>query len=226
MSALEQLRDPDTELSVAWTALQKAFGPTVPAWEVETIRIELERRGVPTTDALMSKLLAAQTAYVSRTWCVDHDVLFAFALACDGIGANSEALHHPTPEQLCWAVRELQVVCEELITNDHGFDPDTIDPAVAAVLLDEGMCVTPDELEFSKDVLEGMTPHSQATASKAYEAFSKLVHYPSETLRRTLEGELRNAVDVQVRRLVECKLYVDARSERRARQHALLDSFR
>lgn len=201
------------------------MGVTVPAWEVETIQIELDRRKIPATPALMAKILAAQTAFTSRTWTVDHDVLFAFALACDGIGANAEAIHHPTPEQLAWAVKELEAVCEEFITDDHGFDPDTVDPAVAVVLLDEGLCVTPDELEFARDVLDGLCAHSASTSKAAYKAFEKIRLYPTAALRRTLEDEPQSAVDVQVHRLIECQLYVDERRARRARQHGLLNSF-
>jgi len=224
-SLSEMLGDADLELSVAWTAAQLLLGPTLPAWEVETIKIELERRKIPTTDRLMAKLLAAQTATETREWATDHDVFFAFALACDGIGANPEAIHHPTPEQLAWAVKELEALTGQRITDDHGFDPDTVDPAVAVVLLDEGLCVSPIELHFAQDVLEKITRGPDTLAAKAYAAFAKLKDYPDETLRRTLASDPTSDVDVQVHRLIECQLYVEERVVRRARQHAVLNSF-
>lgn len=224
-SLSELLSDPAVELTIAWTAAQGLLGPTLPAWEFETIKLELERRHVPTTEGLMAKLLAAQSCAVTRAWTTDHDVFFAFALACDGIGANPGAIHHPTPEQLCWAVKELESLTEARITDDHGFDPDTVDPAVAVVLLDEGLCVAPEELTFARDVLEKITPGSKTLAPKAYAAFSRLRDYPDETLRRTLRDDPTSDVDVQVHRLIECQLYVEERVVRRARQHAVLNSF-
>ena len=140
-------------MSVAWTAALKVLGLTLPAWEPDTIRIELERVKIPPTDALMAKLLGAQTVVTGPVWSYDHDVLFSLALACDGVPAAADCFAHPTPEQLCWLMHELNALTGHTFTEDDGFDPDTIDPAIAVVLHDEGMPLAPPELSFAQDAL-------------------------------------------------------------------------
>ena len=85
MNASDVLNDACVEVSMAWRAAEQLLGPTIAAWEPETLRIELERHGVPPTDTLMAKLLAAQTIVATCAWTYDHDVLFAFALACEAM---------------------------------------------------------------------------------------------------------------------------------------------
>jgi len=220
--ATELLQDPTIELSVAWNAALTALGPTLGVWEPETIRIELERRRVPATDALMAKLLAAQTIVTGPVWTYDHDVFFAMALACDGVPAASDAIHHPTPEQLCWAVMEIERLTGDKITEDHGFDPDGVDPAVAAVLHDEGLVFAPDPLHFAQDVLDSFTKLEQGFVNKVERAWSTQKMLPYEALRRMLREEPSTALDGQIHRLAACRIYCDERIERRSRQDAIL----
>lgn len=220
--ATELLADPEVELSVAWNAAMHALGATLGVWEPETIRIELERRKVPATDALMAKLLAAQTVVTGPVWTYDHDVLFALALACDGMPAAADAIHHPTPEQLCWVVLEIERLTGDRITDDHGFDPDAIDPAVAAVLHDEGMVLAPDPLHFAQDVLDDYTKLEHDFVNRVERAWLGQKKLPHEALRRMLREEPTTALDVQIHRLAACRVYCDERTERRARQDAAL----
>lgn len=151
------LADPELAPSCAWAACRSLFGGDVADWEPDTFRIELGRKGVDVRPALMAKVLGAQTVVTTTVWANDHDALFAFALACEGVPAAADAFHHPTPEQLAWAIREIRRLhpLPADLANE-GFDPDEIDPAVACVLLDDGLCVAPDELGFVQDVLDRM----------------------------------------------------------------------
>ncbi len=221
--ALELLKDPEVELSCAWTAAMQALGATIGVWEPDTIRIELERRRIPPTDSLMAKLLAAQTIVTGPVWTYDHDVLFAMALTCDGIPAAADAIHHPTPEQLAWAVMEIERLTGDKITEEHGFDPDAVDPAVAAVLHDEGMVLAPDPLRFAQDVLDQFTKLKQAFVTEVEQAWAKRKHDPHDALRRMLREEPSTALAVQLHRLAECRVYCDERAARRARQERLLE---
>jgi hypothetical protein len=221
-SASEALRDPLVELSVAWTAAQKVLGLTLPAWEPDTIRIELERAKIPPTDELMAKLLGAQTVVTGPVWTYDHDVLFALALACDGLSASAEAIHHPTPEQLCWVVRELEALTDHNFSDEDGFDPDTIDPAIAAVLHEEGVAVAPKELAFAQPALDHFLQSEKDLPARVAKAWKSVEKMPSEDLRRTLRDAPKSSLDVQVHRLIECRLYVIERSDRRSRQNASL----
>jgi hypothetical protein len=221
-SASEALRDPLVELSVAWTAAQKVLGLTLPAWEPDTIRIELERAKIPPTDELMAKLLGAQTVVTGPVWTYDHDVLFALALACDGLSASAEAIHHPTPEQLCWVVRELEALTDHNFSDEDGFDPDTIDPAIAAVLHEEGVAVAPKELAFAQPALDHFLQSEKDLPARVAKAWKSVEKMPSEDLRRTLREAPKSSLDVQVHRLIECRLYVIERSDRRSRQNASL----
>ena len=221
-AAAEALRDPLVEMSVAWIAAQHTLGLTLPVWESDTIRIELERAKIPATDALMAKLLGAQTVVTGPVWTYDHDVLFALALACDGVPAAAEALHHPTPEQLCWLLKELEALTAHTFTHDDGFDPDTVDPAIAAVLHDEGMAMAPKELAFVQPALDYFIRGDKALAERVAKAWKTAEKVPSDDLRRTLRETPKTALDVQLHRLIECRLYVNERSDRRSRQHAAL----
>lgn len=219
-AASEILRDPRVEMSVAWVAAQKVLGLTLPAWEPDTIRIELERAKIPPTDELMAKLLGAQTVVTGPVWTYDHDVLFALALACDGVSASGEAIHHPTPEQLCWVVRELTALTDHTFTEDDGFDPDTIDPAIAVVLHDEGLALAPKELAFCQDVLDTLLVGEKDLPARTRKEWKTVEKMPLDALRRMLQGEPKSAVDAQVHRLIECLLYVIERTDRRSRQNA------
>lgn len=219
-AASETLRDPHVEMSVAWVAAQKVLGLTIPAWEPDTIRIELERAKIPPTDELMTKLLGAQTVATGPVWTYDHDVLFALALACDGVPASAEAIHHPTPEQLCWVVRELTALTDHVFTKDDGFDPDTIDPAIAVVLHDEGIALAPPELAFAQEALDKLLVGDKDLPGKVAKAWADTQKMPMEHLRRMLGKNPKSAVDAQVHRLIECLIYVTERTDRRSRQNA------
>jgi hypothetical protein len=225
VSAAAALKDPLVAPSVAWDALKRLLGPTVAAWEFDTIRIELDRRGIPTTDSLMAKLFGAMTVAITDTWTYDHDVLYSFAVACNGVPANGETTAHPTPEQLCWAVKEIQALTGAKLDDDEGFDPDAIDPAIAAVLHDEGYLIAPLELSFVQDALDDLNRYGDLKEIKAAvtKLWASIKDLPTPMLRKHLEGLDEGAVQVQIHRIGDCKLYVAEHELLRAKQHAALD---
>jgi hypothetical protein len=225
VSAKAVLKDPLLTSSVALAAVTKLLGPTVKAWEPETIRIELGRREINADEGLMAKVLSAITISTNTSWTYDHDVLFAFAVACCGVPSDSEALHHPTPEQLCWAMREITALTSARITDDEGFDPDSIDPAIAAVLHGDGFVLAPDELSFVQDVLDTMNAngHDSSLRNAVKAAWKDLAQFSTDTVRRRFDQLGETAQDIQLRRLGDCKLYVAEHELRRATQHALLN---
>lgn len=216
------LNDPQACPSVIWTALRKTYGLGVGVWEPDTFRVELRRRGVEVTDGLMAKILGAQTVATTDTWATRHDVFFAFALACDGVPAASDAHTHPTYEQLCWAVREIEAISGRAVTNEEGVDPDEIDPAVSVVMMDDGLVVAPDELAFAEDVLARLTPDHDELRAQAKAAWAPLKALEPEALRAKLEGLDDTALNVQLARLGDARLYVAARVGLRSTQHDLL----
>src|SRR5258707_984959 len=129
MSPVEVLRDPRVSPSVAWKALKEVLGASLTEWEPDAIALELERRGVPPAASLMTKILAAQTLLTSGVIVRDHEAFFAFALACDGIPHGYDEFAHPAPEQLAWAIHQIEALTKKKLTEDEGFDPDGIDPA-------------------------------------------------------------------------------------------------
>lgn len=225
MSAATVLRDPAVAPSVAWKAVKKLLGLTCEAWELDTIRIELSRRNIETNDSLMAKVFGAMTIATSHAWTYDHDVLFAFAVACSGVSADAEALPHPTPEQLCWAISEIHAIRGKKPDEDEGFDPDTIDPAIAVVLHDDGYVVAPDELSFAQDALDKLNKHGDSAELKtevrdAWKTVSKIA---VSDLRKQLSQLDEEPAEVQIHRLGDCKLYVAEHELLRAKQHAALD---
>ena len=225
MTAAAVLRDPEVAPSVAWKAVKQLLGPTCEAWELDTIRIELDRRKVDTNDSLMAKLFGAMTIATSHAWTYDHDVLFAFAVACSGVSAAAEALHHPTPEELCWAVSEIHALRGKRPDEDEGFDPDTVDPAIASVLHDDGYVVAPDELAFVQDSLDKLNKHGDSSdlKSEVRDAWKTVSKIPTSELHRRLSQLDEEPAEVQIHRLGDCKLYVAEHELLRAKQHAALD---
>lgn len=225
MSAIAVLKDPQVLPSVAWAATKKLFGPSVAAWEFETIRLELQRRGVEVDESLAAKIFGAMTIEISNDWTFDHDVLFAFALSCCGVPSNGDGVHHPTPEQLCWAIHDLHAITGKPITDDEGFDPDAIDPAIGVLLHDDGYVVTPDELSFAQDALDKINRYGALNDIKkeVQDAWKVVSTLPVDSLKKHLSELDDEPAEIQIRRLGDCRLYVAERQLRRAKQHALLN---
>jgi hypothetical protein len=216
------LTDPDVCPSVAWAALRKAHGEDVDLWEPDAVRLTLDRRGIEPTDALMAKLLGAQTVRTTNVVAFDHDALFAFALACDGVPAAGDAFHHPTVEQLCWAIHEIDRLAARPMSDDEGFDPDEIDPAVAVVLLDEGFVLPPVELAFCRDVLDAISHADPVFRGEVAHAWAPHEHADPAALHRKLADLSESPLHVQLQRLADAKRYVADKERDRDRLNAKL----
>ena len=222
MSARSLLSDPGVDLSVAWDACQRVFGKDVLAWEPDTFRIELHRLDVPCTPGLLAKILGAQTLLTTPHWLHDYDVFFAFALACDGVPSASDAHHHPTPEQISWAMREVQHLLGRVPNHDEGFDPDDVDPAIAVVLAEAGFFTAPDEVSFVQPILDRMTFVKEASKKEVISRWETLRDLPITALHRKLDDEPESVVVVQLHRLADVRSYINMREETWNHQHASL----
>lgn len=218
------LQDPNCCLSTAWKASEKLLGEAIPSYEPDVFRIEFSRRGIDPTDGLMAKILAAQTITKFWYWLSDHDVLFAFALACDGIPAASDMIHHPTVEQLAWSMREIAALHGEHPDDEQGFDPDTIDPAIATVLHHDGWILTPKELDFCQGVLSQITKTDWEFTEKVRNAWSDLSKEPATVLRQKIEKLKESALTIQLRHLADCRLSIEERERQRAQQDVWLSN--
>jgi len=214
------LSDPAISLSVAWDQTTKILG-NIKEWEPDTIRVDLSRRGIEPSPGLMAKLLAAQTIVQHSSWATDHDVFFAFCLACDGIPADAEALTHPTVEQLCWGIEELAFLLKFRPNEDDGFDPDTVDPAIATVLHEDGWVYAPAQLRFVQTILERLT-HDPKLTDQVRNRWTVLAIAPSDTFRR--EDSDEDPLSVQLARLTDARHYVEEHLLSRARQISELSS--
>ena len=219
MGPLDVLKAPSASPSSVWAALKACLGVGVGVYETETFVIELHRRGVEWSEALSAKVLGAQTIVVTNTWAYDHDVLFAFALATDGIGAASDAFHHPTVIQLAWAVREIESLRDQQITEDHGFDPDAIDPAVAIVLHEDGWVYPPDPLAFCKDSLARMDRSEGPTRAIVAERWPLLRGADDAEARKVYDAVADSPLKTQLGLLFDCELELRARARLRQEHH-------
>jgi hypothetical protein len=217
MNPTEVLRDPEATLSAAWASAVQLFNGCE-TWEPETFRLELQRRQVPVTDGLMAKLLGAQTITQTHAWAYDHEVLFALALAADGIPADSEALHIPTPEQLVWLITEIRGLTGHALDDDEGFDPDAIDPAIALVLAEAGYVVCPYPLEFAQDALTKRT-HDPKLTARVLKTWDTWKHLPEDERVAKAKALPEGEDAVQLHRLTDCLSYA---LERVARASKLL----
>lgn len=220
MSAIDLLKDPLVSSFATWTAIETLFGAGARAWEPETLHLELARRGVDWTDALSARVLGAQTILTSPAWAYDHDVLYAFALACDGHPAGGIA--HPTVVQLAWAVKEIEELTGGKIGEDEGFDPDTVDPAIALILHDDGWVLAPEELRFCQHELIEMNQEGSKLLTKVSGIWEKIHKLDEEALRQAVQKAPDDAVSVQIAHLADCAVEIRARS--RLREQHLRDA--
>lgn len=209
--------EPDAPPSAVWMQAGLLFGETIPVWEPDTFRIELSRRSIEPTDSLMARLLGAQTILTSPTWLHDHVAFFAFACACDGIPASYDVQRQPTVEQLCWAILECERFHPGFIKGieDVGFDPDEVDAAISVVLLDDGWAVLPEQLTFCEDVFKRLYRGDPDLPGRVSKAWDKIKHLDAAALAYEVRHLDETAVNVQLQRLADCRLAVDARIERR-----------
>lgn len=215
------LQDPTCSISSAYSAAKLLWGPSFVEWEPDTIRLSLKRQLGLDSDATVARIQAAVTVMTTNVWTYDHDVFFAIAVACCGVPADSEALHHPTPEQLCWAVDEIQFLTGSPITVDSGFDPATVDPAIAAILHEDGFVWAPDELQFAQEELEDVTAPGSATLRANTKAkWESCKASPEEVLRAQVSKIEDEALQIQIGRLANCAIYVRERRVIRAGHHA------
>jgi hypothetical protein len=210
--------DDDAPPSIVWQALMQTYGSGVAEWEPDTFRVELQRRGIEPSDALMAKILGAQTVLTTDAWTTNHDVLYAFALACAGLPADAGAFAHPTPEQLAWAMNEVACLTGRVVNEDEGTDPDAVDPALAAVLHDEGWVLAPKELAFVQGALDRMNQGEHVSAERVQKAWDRLIEEnDAVSLRRKVSELEDDALGVQLKRLHDCREYVSAKAAARLR---------
>lgn len=223
MAAEDVLKDPTCSVASAITAAKRAFGASVINWEPDTLRISLRERLGQDDDSLMAKLLAGATVLTNNRWTYDHTVFFAFALACCGVPADGDVPAHPTPEQCCWAVDEIQVLTGSVIDVDHGFDPQTVDPAIAVLLHDDGHLYTHELLRFVQEELDALDKSGSKTLRDSVAAsWAKLSVLKETELRRGVAAITSEALQIQIAHLAHCELYVRERRVKRAQHFTLI----
>lgn len=202
----------DSTPKAAWDAAVRLWGDNIRVWEPETFRIAMRRMRLSEADEdrAMARLLPVQTLLMSDAWKWDYQVLFGLAMAIEG--QELGPCPHPTPELLAAAVRELEAILNVTITDDDGFDPHGVDPAVAVVLFDDGWVVTPEPLHFVQDELSEMTPHCERLRKLVLSATPE-----TEARLQASGSEDWPAYAVQRQRLDDAKAYVNNVAARRAR---------
>lgn len=209
----EIIKDGTLPPSVLWTALRRLLGDAITTWEPDTFALELSRRGILPTAGLMTKILAAQTVLTTDVIYHDYEALFAFALACAGIAHVSEQPAHPSPFLLCVAIKEIEALAKKSITDDEGFDPDEIDPAIMGVLLFAGYCIAPEPLSFCEELLG---KYSQVKDREAIrERWHKLRSESTEDLIEVADRLSETTSGVQLQRLIELTVRLRKWSEAR-----------
>jgi hypothetical protein len=166
----------------------------------------LDKLRVPPTAALMTKLLGAQTVVTCAAVTHDHEALFAFALAGDGVAVGYDEFKKPEPEQLAWAVLQIEKLVGKKITEDDGFEPDEIDPAIAVLLNYEGWFLAPEELSFAQVSLEKMSHVDKDVLAKTKKAWDKLSNVSNTS--ELAEALPERVETIQLQRLTDCLTYV------------------
>lgn len=220
MTPKDLLRDPTVSVVNAWKALGKLLGPGIQHWEPDTIALELERAGIPPAASLMTRLLAAQTAMITGLPALDHEAMFAFALACDGVPHHAGSRAHPTVEQLAYAIDQLRKLRPDFDPEEHT-DPDEVDAAIAVVLKMDGWFVAPEQLAFVQPILDNITHGDTKVIAKVHKFWPGVAEaIADETRLANLDKLPEDDVGViQLKRLAAVARYLHERIIRDT-QHA------
>jgi hypothetical protein len=224
MNSLAILKDTSACPSVVWTALKYLYSEDIENWEPETFQIELTRTlREPQTEALISKILGAQTIVTTCYWASRYEILFGFALVCDGVPVSFLQPMEPTVEQLCWAFIEINALAKKTCTLDEGTDPDEIDAAIAVVGLNEGFVTLPSELSFAEHALENLSFVDPELRRQVKSVWDKLDEKPVKTLDLVGSKLQEDPLGVALKKLIDARKYIQERIELRVRQNAILN---
>ncbi len=207
-SAIDILKDVNVSPNICWEALKKIFGD-IHDWEPNTFSIELKRKGLDVSRSLMTKILAAQTAVVAiGSIVVDHEALFAFALACTGISHGYDEFAYPEVEAVCWAKYQLEYLTKKNFTDEEGFDPDEIDSSIAILFHNEGFYLLPDEYKYAQSILDNYSHVSSSIKKETEDEWKLLKNLTSKELKVKIEKLDHSVKSVQLERLANILLYI------------------
>ncbi len=178
--------------------------PEAPDWEPEAIFDELEEGGVPTTERLQGKLMAALAVRDTDEFFLSPVVFENVCTTFGNLIALADILQEPAPRHMCWAMEEVKRIRK---SGDRSLEApgDDVVNFVAVVLNRAGFVTAPEQLAFAQEYLDTLSHNSQlGTAVKA-----KWSTISTHRLATTEVEE--DPVGVQVSRLLECALYVKMR---------------
>jgi len=189
-------------------AAQALLGEDYPAWEPESLWLELEQQGITVPDLNKSKLLAAITLEQVPSFYWDAIVYENTSLAFNDIMPNPDSIQEASPRALAWAVVEANKIRQEVGEETLQFDSEPI-IYTATVLHRAGFLVPPNQLLFCQDALNRINCcDDEELKQKTREMWVKLQpELKSINLEDTLEDE--TPLNVQLVKLAEVEVYVE-----------------
>jgi len=194
--ARQVLLDPDAPALLLYVAAQSFYGPTMLAYEPDTLWSMLD---VPLSNR--GKLMAAITLQVFPQFYWDIRIFGQTCLAFTDQAVYTELVPQPSPEQLAAAVFEAQLLFQLDTDTVPEFD-DEVAAYVAACLAHEGLTFTPPLLRFAEEHLERILSPEGRKLGLAVKKTASEVHP---------EADKTSALGVQLARQRQIDSYVSAR---------------
>lgn len=212
---LEFIRDEDSSAGVLVLAVQNLLGTASQLYKPEVLWYELDRDfdlDVPNLNR--SKLLAAYALLETHRFFWDAGVFEKTTVAFNDIEPSIDLIQEPDPEHLCWAVAEAQFL---LSANDQVPEKFNTEPQsfAATVLFREGFVLAPEPLEFSQEALDGMlgAHHAGPSKEEVQELWAKVGEKGWKTVAEKLGAVPETQLEVQLKKLIDCRSYLRERTE-------------
>ena len=190
------LLDETTPATLLYLAARAFYGPTVAAYEPDSLWVQLD---VPSVNR--DKLMAALTLQTRPSFYWDIRVFGHTCLAFNDQAAHTELLPQPCPEHLTWAVFEAQLIFQLDSDTTPEFDEE-VEAYVAACLAHAGLTYAPPLLDFAETHLERiLSPEGRELGA----AMKKIAGEPHPKVDR------KSALGVQLAQYEQIGDYVTAR---------------
>ncbi len=190
------LLEPTSPAPLMYLAAHAFYGPTVAAYEPDTLWTMLD---VPVMNR--DKLLAALTLDVSPSFYWDLRVFGHTCLAFNDQAVHVERVPQPLPEHIVSAIIDAQLIFQLDSDVEPVFD-DEVAAYVAACFVHEGLTYAPPLVSFAQDhVLRLLSPEGRKLGAEMKVAASE--EHPS--------ADPESALGVQLARYHQMMAYLDMR---------------
>ncbi len=197
------LEDPRSPAGVLLIAARNIFGPSMTAWEPDSVRIEIDNEKLNVPAVNYDKLFAAVTLLEVPAFYFEVATFTNTILAFNHEGVDVEIIQEPAPEHIAWGVYEAEIVRHENQLWEPSFDLEPIE-FTAVVLHRAGFVLAPTILAFAQESLDRLNTGNHVDLAEVRAAWEKLPKGDALATRTFDE----NPLDIQLAKLASVEHYV------------------